>query len=331
MPRVTILFLAANPPATPRQSLDEEAREIEAKIRAAEHRDNFELITKWAVRPDDLLDAFNRHRPHVVHFSGRGNDKSELVLNGSDGQPRPVTKPALAGLFRVLGQGVRVVVLNFGDSLPQATVIAEHVDCVVGMRRAISERAVVYFAAAFYRALAYGQSVDNAFGQGKLSLLLEDTGESETPELMVRAAVDSKSIVLASTSGTHDRVTGSGMGDITPRPEVPVRKQTSGERPHGPSTVSKEKALTDLLVDVFSGDPGGLLQWVRFACGPQIHHELPGSGASLSNLAFEIVMAAHRHGRIDPHMFRILLAERPALSARIREVARLHDIDVEQP
>jgi hypothetical protein len=300
MQRVRILFLAANPPATPRLCLDEEARAIEDKIRAAKHRDAFELITQWAVRPDDLLDGFNRHRPHVVHFSGRGNDQGEIILSGSDGQPRPVAGPALANLFRVLGQSVRVVVLNVGDSLPQAAVIAEHVDCVVGMRRAISDRAVVYFAAAFYRALAFGQSVDNAFEQGRVSLDLEGTGESETPKLVPRVGVDPKSIVLTAA-------------------------------PAPPPLVTKEAALQALLMDAFSGDPDGLKNWVRFACGPQIHNELPGSGASLSQLAFAIMLAAGRHGHIDVHMFRVLLQERPALAGRIRQVAELCGVDLEQP
>jgi hypothetical protein len=197
MKRVRILFLAANPAATQRLTLDDEAREIQAKIYAAEHRDDFELITQWAVRPDDLLDAFNRYRPHVVHFSGHGNESDELILAGDDGQPRPVAKPALARLFRVLGQDVRVVVLNACYSRPQAEVIAEHVDCVVGMQRAIEDRACVRFAASFYRALAFGRSVANAFDQGLVSLDIEGTGASEIPDLVVRRpSVNPADIVL---------------------------------------------------------------------------------------------------------------------------------------
>jgi hypothetical protein len=49
-------------------ALDEERREIEQKIRAAEHR--LELITKWAVRPDDLLQVLNEYRPQIVPPDG---------------------------------------------------------------------------------------------------------------------------------------------------------------------------------------------------------------------------------------------------------------------
>ncbi len=79
-----ILFLAANP-AGARLALDEEVREIETKIRTAEHRDTLRLISKWAVRPDDLLQSLNQHRPHIVHFSGHGSPGEEIVLQDPNG------------------------------------------------------------------------------------------------------------------------------------------------------------------------------------------------------------------------------------------------------
>ena len=48
--KIKVLFFAANPTGTDPLALDEEAREIEAKIRASEHRNALELIIKWAVR-----------------------------------------------------------------------------------------------------------------------------------------------------------------------------------------------------------------------------------------------------------------------------------------
>ena len=67
-----MLFLAANPAGTPPLKLDEEIRQITAKIRAAEYRDSLELVSRWAVRPDDLQQALLEVKPHVVHFSGHG-------------------------------------------------------------------------------------------------------------------------------------------------------------------------------------------------------------------------------------------------------------------
>lgn len=71
---ITVLFLAANPRDTSWIGLDEEIRLVEQKLRASEHRDAVALKAAWAVRPDDLLQALNQHRPHVVHFAGHGDE-----------------------------------------------------------------------------------------------------------------------------------------------------------------------------------------------------------------------------------------------------------------
>ena len=46
-----MLFLASNPFEPTRLALDEEVRAITAQIQLAAHRDEFELISGWAVRP----------------------------------------------------------------------------------------------------------------------------------------------------------------------------------------------------------------------------------------------------------------------------------------
>ncbi len=53
-----ILILSANPTNTEKLRLDEEVREIQAGLERAKIREQFEIITKWAVRPDDLRRAF---------------------------------------------------------------------------------------------------------------------------------------------------------------------------------------------------------------------------------------------------------------------------------
>ncbi len=194
-----ILFLAANPTATA-LALDEEAREIEAKIRGSEHRDNLELITKWAVRPDDLLQSLNQHRPHVVHFSGHGTRGEEIILKDSYGKPKPVGKRALAALFTTLKDNIRLVLLNACYSKPQAEAIVQVADCAVGMNKAIGDRAAIIFAASFYRALGFGRSIQDAFDQGNTALLLEGVPEDKTAELLVRDGVDASEVVLVESA-----------------------------------------------------------------------------------------------------------------------------------
>jgi CHAT domain len=200
MEKIRILFVSANPTGTVPLKLDDEVREIEAKIRAAEHRDSLELITKWAARPDDLLQALNQHRPHVVHFSGHGSPTDEIILIDQHGAPKPVSQEALVYLFRTLKDNIRVVLLNACYSRSQAEAITGVIDCAIGMRRAIGDRAAIAFAASFYRAVGFGRSVQAAFEQGKTALLLEGIREEQTPDLLTAKAVNAESIVLVNPS-----------------------------------------------------------------------------------------------------------------------------------
>ncbi len=184
MDRVKILFVSANPAGTLQLKLDKEAREIEAKIRAAEYRDSLELITKWAVRPDDLLQALNQHQPHIVHFSGHGNPTEEIVLLDELGKAKPVSTKALVHLFRTLKDNIRVVVLNACFSRPQAEAIAGEIDCAIGMMREIGDDAAITFAASFYRAIGFGRSIKRAFDTGITALLLDGSPEDKAPVLI---------------------------------------------------------------------------------------------------------------------------------------------------
>lgn len=191
-----ILFLAANPSGTTQLALDEECRQITEKIRAAAHRESLELITRWAVRPDDLLQHLNEHSPHVVHFSGHGTASEEIVLLDKDRNPKTVPAPALKQLFATLKDNIRVVVLNACFSKKQASAITEVVDCAIGMNKAIGDDAAIAFAAAFYQAIGFGRSVKGAFESGKSALMLEGIPEEKTPELICRMGVDPAAIVL---------------------------------------------------------------------------------------------------------------------------------------
>lgn len=194
--KMKILFLAANPTGTTQLALDEECRQITEKIRAADHRDSLELITRWAVRPEDLLQHFNQHKPHVVHFSGHGTRTEEIVLLDKDKNPKPIPAPALRQLFATLKDNIRVVVLNACFSKSQAAAITDVVDCAIGMNKAIGDDAAITFAAAFYQAIGFGRSVKVAFESGKTALMLEGIPEEKTPDLICGTDVDPAAIVL---------------------------------------------------------------------------------------------------------------------------------------
>jgi WD40 repeat protein len=191
-----------------------------------------ELILVPGTRPVDLLRRLNENRPQVVHFSSHGNP-DEIVLESGDeeaegpgypggpmrstderdmksvgwdvvesdgghqAQPHVVSKSALVSVLRSCDDGnLRLVVLNACHTRSQAEALTAVVDCVVSMNRTISDRAAIKFAASFYGALAFGRSVQKAFEQGVARLGLEGIGETDTPELLVRAGVDASRVVL---------------------------------------------------------------------------------------------------------------------------------------
>ena len=195
MKKSRILFLGANP-AGSQLALDEESRAIEQKIRSTDQRDSLELITKWAVRPDDLLEYLNEYRPHVVHFSGHGTEEEEIILVDESRRAFPVSAAALKQLFTTLKDNIRVVVLNACYSRDQAEAIVEVIDCAIGMKQEIGDSGARAFAASFYRAVGYGHSVNDAFEQGKVALMLQGIPEETTPTLLVRAGVDADTLFL---------------------------------------------------------------------------------------------------------------------------------------
>jgi len=199
MQTVKALFLAANPVSTNRLAIDEEMRAIEQKVRAADHRDVLVFQSNWAVRPDDLLQLLNQHRPQIVHFSGHGSHAG-LSLAGNDGQSRPVTTRALTALFTTLKDNVRLVFLNACYSREQAQAFITSIDCVIGMKEDIHDAAAIVFASSFYRAIGFGRSIQEAFDQGRTALLLEGIADEDIPELLVRDGVDPKQIVLIGSS-----------------------------------------------------------------------------------------------------------------------------------
>ena len=101
-----ILFLASNPTDTGRLRLDQEVRDIEDALKRSNKRDQFELITSFAVRIADLRRKLPDHSPQIVHFSGHGTGVDGIVLENDKGKSSPVPTRALADLFKLCAEHV---------------------------------------------------------------------------------------------------------------------------------------------------------------------------------------------------------------------------------
>src|SRR6185436_3070115 len=216
MNKHTILFLAANPLGTDRLALDREARAIQVELERSGHRDRFDLVTRWAVEPLDLLRELRKLKPTIVHFSGHGGrvaaagpplegashrdvaakfgprreEPQGLYFQDPRGAPQQVSGKALRDAFGAVGTRVQLVVLNACYSAAQAEALLAHVDCVIGMRSAIRDDAARCFAIGFYGGLGDRASVAAAYRQGCAAISLEGLPDADRPQLVVRDGVD---------------------------------------------------------------------------------------------------------------------------------------------
>lgn len=227
-----ILFLALNPLGTAELAPGREARAIQRELERSGQRDRFELVTRWAVQPLDLIRELRKIKPTVVHFSGQRASSGQqpgagtrrdisaesgrpdgvgdsdhpggLFLQGPDGHPQIVTAVALQETFGAAGASVKLVVLNACYSDIHVEALLVHIDCVVGIGGSLRDDAARAFAIGFYGGLGEGQSVAAAYMQGCAAISLKVPSDCERPRLAARAGVDASQVVLADTR-TVDR------------------------------------------------------------------------------------------------------------------------------
>jgi CHAT domain len=202
----TILVLAANPQGTDPLRLGEEVREIQTGLDRSQYRDRFHIEQRWAVTPKDVRRALLDCQPQIVHFSGHGvgvatpsdphlSDRKfsvesvdtiepeGLMFENESGQPQLVSSEAISNLFSLFADRLECVLLNACYSATQAEAISEHIPYVIGMNRAIGDRAAIEFAIGFYDALLAGRSVEFAYKLGCSAIQMAGIPEHLTPTL----------------------------------------------------------------------------------------------------------------------------------------------------
>ncbi|MGH9763196.1 MAG: CHAT domain-containing protein, partial [Blastocatellia bacterium] len=183
--KIRILFLASSPSELGRLRVDREAKQIKEMLERARFGELFEFIAEQAVAIGDLQRVLLRYQPDVVHFSGHGSETQGIILEDAAGNAQPVKGEALAAMFRIIKDNVRVVVLNSCYGANQARAIAEVIDYTIGMTQAVGDEAAIIFSAFFYQGLAFGRSIQEAFELGKIEIALEGVAGQEVPVLIV--------------------------------------------------------------------------------------------------------------------------------------------------
>jgi hypothetical protein len=191
----------------------------------------FELVTRWAVRPLDLLREVRKLKPSVVHFCGRGSNGERgnarqradacqdmvgeghsmgggvpcgLFFQGPNGQPQLVSTTALQETFCAVGASAKLVVLNACYSELLANALLAHVGCVVGVGGSIQDDAARRFSIGFYGGLGERQSIAAAYKQGCAAISLDGLSNGERPQLKARADIDADQVILADPVSTKN-------------------------------------------------------------------------------------------------------------------------------
>lgn len=152
-PKLTILFLAADPSNAARLRLGQELRDIQDELDRAKERERFSLQSKLSARSGDINRALLDYSPHIIHFSGHGRQTGEICFEDAVGEVHPIEPDALATAFSLVTDTVQCVVLNACYTEPQAEAISEHIPFVIGMGSSIGDKAAIAFAVGFYKTL----------------------------------------------------------------------------------------------------------------------------------------------------------------------------------
>jgi hypothetical protein len=184
-----ILMLAANPVDRNRLELTEEYRLLRGMVYPNSEAGACDLHVEWAARAEDLHRALMEFKPHIVHFSGHANDEV-ICLEDDERKSHALTKMELGLLFNLTRNWLRVVVLNACYSARQVTTLSELVDFVVGTNIPVSDQVALQFTDDFYRAIAKGDTVREAFNKAQKNT------PPEAYELVVRPDADETTPLL---------------------------------------------------------------------------------------------------------------------------------------
>lgn len=183
---VRVLFLAADPSTSEsRLRFDEELREVQDAIHYGRECHALDVQPRLAARSTDIQTLLLRETPQILHFSGHGDQGCGIVMDEGDA----LHTTELVRLVAHFRNTVRVVVLNACTTLPLAQALSPLVDYVIGTEAAVMDTTAIAFSRALYGALAFGQTVPDAFALAENALAIEHFPDSHVYRLLARSAV----------------------------------------------------------------------------------------------------------------------------------------------
>jgi hypothetical protein len=189
-----ILMLGASPEGSLR--IAREHSRIRDEIDAATYRDRVDMDVRLSATTRDLLRGISGFRPHVVHFSGHGDEKLISFERDLDSAHAGVvvTGEAFSAACRATDFPPKLIFLNSCRSATTAdALVADFAPLAIGMAGRVSDIDSITYAAALYSALANQQSVYAAHEAGKAAIHIGG-GQHDSPHLAVAGGIDPKSV-----------------------------------------------------------------------------------------------------------------------------------------
>lgn len=261
-----ILFLASEPSNAAKLHLGKELQEVRNRLSANSF---FEIKDQQAVKPDDVLQTILNYKPHIVHFSGHGEDTGEICFEDEKGNSKTIPPEALASLFSLVTDYVKCVIVNTCYSEVQAKAIAQFVPVVIGTKKEITDSAAIKFSTGFYTSLdpdLSQNSLKNAFKRGCIAIQFDGSLAEHlipvliegSPEVRFSSEVDTAFLPISQPKGLVVQtlirgltLTGKKMGLTDATVNKILDEKINKLKSHNDSVIEYEKYFKDILRDEF--------------------------------------------------------------------------------
>jgi formylglycine-generating enzyme required for sulfatase activity len=202
-PPLRILGMIASPGDLEPLDVTREKGRVERALKEYQARGLVELTWLEGQTWRDLQRAMRRGPWHVFHFVGHGGfdrvaDEGFIALADEEGETRRLNATQLGRLLAD-HRALRLALLNACEgarggkrdvfSSTASILVRRGIPAVLAMQYAVTDRAAIEVARAFYEALADGMSVDGAVAEARkaVSLAVANTVEWGTPVLYMRS------------------------------------------------------------------------------------------------------------------------------------------------
>jgi CHAT domain len=189
-----VLMLQTASPHRGMLDTPEEHRQVLQAVRAARYPDALDFEIAQACRAEDLADHLLRTDPSVLHFSGHCTPDGGLRFQTDNGDDAPVSNEGLVDL--IAETGITLALLNGCHTARLAERLADVTGCAIGIDGPINDSTAIASAREFYRAVAYGCSIGQAFRRARAALRTLGMPHDELPTLHTREGSDADTLFL---------------------------------------------------------------------------------------------------------------------------------------